>query len=138
MRFHCIRSVLGIIIMLKNKTVPNQALSRRNGMINKTSLCLSALMIPSISATPRAEMQPQTGTDPPPCFTEGPEHPFFHLSATLLLTYWQLDWTQKCQTCIRHSIKHIHVYISHSQALYTICMVHIHGSSLTEIMTCSS
>ena len=32
--FHCISSVLGIVIMLKNKTIPNQALSRRNGMMN--------------------------------------------------------------------------------------------------------
>ena len=34
-------------------------------------------------------MQPQTRTDPPPCFTEGLKHSFVHLSPTLLLTYSQ-------------------------------------------------
>ena len=33
-RFHCISSALGIIIMLKNKTIPNQSLSRRNVIMN--------------------------------------------------------------------------------------------------------
>ena len=60
----------------------------------KTCLYFSAFMIPSIrtiSPTPLAEMQPQTRTDPPPCFTEGHKHSFFHLSPTLLLIYCRLD-----------------------------------------------
>ena len=56
----------------------------------KSCLYFSALMIPlirTILPTPVAEMQPQTRTDPPPCFTEGRKHSVFHLSPTLLLTY---------------------------------------------------
>ena len=51
-------------------------------------------MIPSIqtiSPTPPAEMQPQTRTDPPPCFSEGRKHSFFHLSPTLLTYCRRLD-----------------------------------------------
>lgn len=41
---------------------------------------------------PLAELQPQTRTDPPLCFTESWKHSFFHFSQTVLLTNcWRLE-----------------------------------------------
>ena len=90
--FHCISSVLGIVIMLKNKTIPNKALSKakewHDGLKPVCTFQHSwSYQFGQYHQHHWQKCSPKPGQTLPPCFTEGRKHLLFNLSPTLLLTY---------------------------------------------------
>ena len=96
---------LGSLWYWKIKPFPIRHFPERMAWWIQTCLNFPAFMIPSIwtiSPTALAETQPQTRTDPPPCFTcftEGCKS-----SVKLFFSHIVDDYTQKFQTWIHHSI----------------------------------
>lgn len=81
--FYLISTVFTIIDPWKNKAIDNQMLSKWYCIVDQNFTLFSAFIISSIfasSPTPLSEMQHQTMTGPPPCFTVGCRHLLLYLS----------------------------------------------------------
>lgn len=91
--FYLISTAFTIIDPWKNKAIDNQMLSKWYCIVDQNFTLFSAFIISSIfasSPTPLSEMQHQTMTGPPPCFTGGCEHSLLYLSLDFLHKYWWL------------------------------------------------